>query len=105
MIRKLINQGAFAQFHYKVSRNSFVVYLTLLAESPDGESVEISLDTLCKRTGWSVFSLHNTIKSLEHAGLISRMLGGKPGSAQLYKIHQPAFKKLMRAQHQKHAKH
>lgn len=96
MIREIIQQGAFSKFHKKVGRNSFAVYLTLLACSLDGEQVEMSLSTLSHLTGLSESTVYLTINKLEKKGLITRTFGGKEGATQVYVINRGVCKKVMK---------
>jgi DNA-binding MarR family transcriptional regulator len=96
MIRAIIQQGAFSKFQKKVGRNSFTVYLVLVACSPDGEQVEMSLSTLTQLSGLSESTLSTTINKLESKKLVTRLLGGKSGTSQVYQLHQGSFKKVMK---------
>lgn len=86
VLQDLINHSAFKKFSTKVCRGSFEVFLILVAASPDGEEVELSLDQIVKRATYSQPKVVECLKHLEKAGLIKRTIGEKEGRTQVYTL-------------------
>jgi len=84
--KKALRDGLVRKFVLEASPGAFEVFQVIGAYSEDDKSAEVTVETLCAKTGYSLGKMCRIISRLEQAGFITRMRKGQGGLPQRYEL-------------------